>query len=213
MMKGRDTMSNLAQNLLYENRKYEVINGIVINMAPLAFESHASLSGNIYTIFNYYLKGKRCKAYHDNMYVRLDKIKDIILPDKNKNDKLIPDVMVVCNRDIIHNDGIYGAPDLVVEVLSKSTSARDRNIKKELYEIIGVKEYWIVSVVERSIEVYLLKNGKYVFDNTYHQYSEMDIEAIMEDVLTPDKSIIREFKTSIFDDLVVLIDDIFDKLD
>ena len=206
-------MSNLAQDLRYDNRKYEIINCNVVNMAPLAFESHASIAGNIYGIFYTYLKGKRCKAYIDSMYVRLDKIKNVILSDKNKNDKLIPDVMVVCNRDIIQNDGVYGAPDLVVEVLSKSTSARDKGIKKDLYEMIGVKEYWIVSVAERTIEVYYLIDGKYMLYDTYHQYSEMEIEAIMDDVLTPDKTIITEFKTSIFDDLVIKIEDIFDKLD
>ena len=206
-------MSNLAQDLLYGNRKYEIINGDVVSMAPLALRPHASISGNIYGLFFTYLKGRRCQAFHANMYVRLDKIKDVTLPDKNKNDKLIPDVMVVCNRDIVHDDGVYGAPDLVVEVLSKSTSSRDRNIKKELYEAIGVKEYWIVDIMNRTIEVYLLTNDKYILDNTYHQYSEMEIEGIMDDILTPDKTIITEFKTSIFDDLIIVIDDIFDKLD
>jgi Uma2 family endonuclease len=120
--------------------------------------------------------------------------------------------VVVCNPDIIKNDGLYGAPDLVVEVLSKSTSERDRGIKKEIYEAIGVKEYWIVSTTERSIEVYLLKDGKFVLDKVYSIYTAEDMEAIMEDDEKEREKIITEFKTSIFDDLVVAVEDVFEKI-
>ena len=46
---------------------------------------------------------------------------------------MIPDVMIICNKDIIKASGIYGVPDLVAEVLSPGTEKRDRGFKKELF--------------------------------------------------------------------------------
>lgn len=89
---------------------------------------------------------------------------DVYLSD---NDRVIPDVMIVWNRDIIKKDGIHGTPDLIVEVLSPSTAKNDKGYKKELHEKSGVKEYWIIDPVMRSIETYLLADGKYVLDEFY----------------------------------------------
>ena len=75
----------------------------------------------------------------------------------SENDCVIPDVMIVCNSDIIKDNAIYGAPDLIVEVLSPGTEKRDRGYKKDLYERCGVREYWIVDPVSLTVEVYLLK--------------------------------------------------------
>jgi Uma2 family endonuclease len=56
---------------------------------------------------------------------------------------------------------IYPAPDLVVEVLSKSTKGRDRGVKKEAYALDGVAEYWFVDPVAETVEQYVLavENG------------------------------------------------------
>ena len=71
-----------------------------------------------------------------------------------------PDVIYVApgNRFIIQ-DWIRGAPDLVVEVLSPSTSRRDRMHKLRLYAESGVKEYWIVDPVSEVIEFLQNENG------------------------------------------------------
>jgi len=205
-------MTSLEKQEFLDNRLPEIINGKIVNMAPKPNMNHLSSMGNIYGLFYTYLKGKKCRVFADGGYIRLDKIKSISLPDKNKRDRIVPDVMIVCDRDIIKPDGIYGAPDLVVEVLSPSTAKQDRSTKKDIYELIGVKEYWIVSIAERTIEVYLLKDGKYILDNIYQQYTEEEIEMLMEDETETDKTIVTEFKTSIFDDLAITIDDVFDKL-
>ena len=208
-------MSNLAYNL-YDNRLREMINGKIINMAPLPLEHHATTNFNLAVIFGNYLKGRKCRAYNDNMYVRLDKmdidLKKLSVPIDKKISRLVPDIMVVCNPDIIKSDGIYGAPELVVEVLSKSTSENDRGIKKEIYEAIGVKEYWIVDTNNFSVEVYLLKDAKYTLDKIYTFYTDEEKNMLIEEGEKKEGDFIKEFKTSIFDDLIISLEDIFEKI-
>jgi Uma2 family endonuclease len=55
-----------------------------------------------------------------------------------------------------------GAPDWIIEILSKSTASKDLNEKFELYEFAGVKEYWVVHPHEGTVLIYRLKDGKYV---------------------------------------------------
>lgn len=52
--------------------------------------------------------------------------------------------------------GVEGPPDLVVEVLSPATAARDRGVKLERYRLYGVPEYWVVDPDQRTIEVWKL---------------------------------------------------------
>ena len=67
-------------------------------------------------------------------------------------------------------DGYYGAPALIIEVLSPSTAKKDRKYKFRLYESVGVQEYWIVDPIQELIEVWSLVNGHYsqvgIFDVT-----------------------------------------------
>ncbi len=78
-----------------------------------------------------------------------------------EKDRFVPDMMVVCDRDKIRNDGVHGAPDLVVEVLSPRTAYRDWGYRMELYAKSGVREYWLVSPAEESVEVYLPEEGRF----------------------------------------------------
>lgn len=77
----------------------------------------------------------------------------VILSDMNVVE---PDVLFVARDrlDIIHDDAIRGAPDLAVEVLSPSSQSRDRVKKRDVYERLGVQEYWIVDPGLRLVEVY-----------------------------------------------------------
>jgi len=141
-------MSNLA----YLDLSYEIINGKAYMMSPTNLR-HSEICTNICLIFKNYLKGKTCKVFQD-AWVHLDK--NIIAPD----------LSIVCNRSIIRNNVIFGAPDLVVEVSSPSSTEKDNTFKKTLYERHGVKEYWIVS--DGSIEVFILENNVYASSGVYH---------------------------------------------
>jgi Uma2 family endonuclease len=80
-----------------------------------------------------------------------------------------PDIMVVLNANsaIAQENGIVGAPDLLVEVASPSTKTYDRTTKKQTYEQNGVREYWIVDPVKQEVEIFELQNGAYVSLGTF----------------------------------------------
>lgn len=74
-----------------------------------------------------------------------------------------PDLLFISNENkgILHEDGyIYGAPDLVIEVLS-SDRKRDLVLKKNLYERAGVKEYFVVDPTTRKVQLFALENNSY----------------------------------------------------
>ena len=72
-----------------------------------------------------------------------------------------PDALFItkARADIIQDRGIFGAPDLVVEVLSPSSTRRDRQEKSTKYLRFIVQEYWLVNPAERSIEVRVWREG------------------------------------------------------
>ncbi len=75
---------------------------------------------------------------------------------------LQPDILYISrqNLGIIHK-WIEGPPDLVVEVLSRSTASRDQVHKLQIYGESGVPEYWIVDPRRRHITFLVLRDGAY----------------------------------------------------
>ncbi len=82
---------------------------------------------------------------------------DLVL---SENVVLQPDIVYLSDLSKV-KDKIYGAPDLVVEVVSPSTFKRDLTDKMKLYERHGVKEYWLVFPLEKTIMVYELTEKGY----------------------------------------------------
>ena len=188
------------ENLAFKNEdRYEMIDGKVVMMSPRPATNHGIISGNIYHIFRKYLQGKKCRAFMDGHELHLD--------EKNS---LVPDAMIVCNKEMIKSDGIHGVPDLVVEVLSPSTAARDKGVKKDLYEKFGVKEYWIASPGDKSIEVHLLRNGKFDLDNIYTVYPDWQWSKMSEEEKA---AAALSFRVSLYDDVVVDVREIFENVE
>ena len=188
---------NLAYKLeLYDDApKEEVIGGRVVMMST-PDSNHNRVAGNIHTIFDVYLDGRRCEPFGDNEALFLEEGKE----------EYRPDMMVVCDPEKVRNKGVFGAPDLVVEVLSRSTARNDRGHKKDVYEKFGVREYWIVDPVRLSVEQYVLENGKFVLWDVYHKYSASALAEMKEEERA---AVVTEFKCSLFDDLVISVDRIF----
>ncbi|MDK2887512.1 MAG: hypothetical protein PWP72_390 [Thermoanaerobacter sp.] len=86
-----------------------------------------------------------------------------------------PDIIFIARErmNIIEPQRINGAPDLVVEILSPTTAYYDLRKKFKVYERCGVKEYWIVDPEEKSIQVFLLKEGRFVLDQEAEQTGEI----------------------------------------
>ena len=116
---------------------------------------------------------------------------------------------MVCDPQKVTKQGISGAPDFVVEVLSISSKKKDRATKKDTYERFGVKEYWIIDPKAESIEVYILRNGKYELDGVYHNLDESEID--FKHMNESEKAEIKlSLKISLYDDLEIQTKDIFE---
>lgn len=177
---------------------YEIIGGEKI-MAPSANSTHNALGGRLYMFIGTYLDAK------DLGYCFTDSV-DIHFPDGSL---FKPDFSVVLKEteQIINWRGdIYGTPDMVVEVLSKSTRRNDLTIKKDTYEANGVREYWIIDPWAKSVDVYLLHDGKYFFSDEYILFDADEFEKLTEAERAKVKS---EVPVSILDGLTVPLKYIF----
>lgn len=186
----------MENNLAYQDElREELIDGQSLAMSPRPAFNHNQIASNIYRIFANYLDGKSCEAFADGM--------DLYLTEK---DRFVPDVMVVCDRSKLDEDGVHGAPDLVVEVLSPSSIQRDRIYKKHAYERSGVREYWIVSPAEKSVEIYR-SDG--------HTLSPQAVYSIPPDWMLAKMTeeeragLVTEFQCSLYDDLTIPMAHIF----
>ncbi len=185
-------------NLAYQDAfPEELINGKVAAMSPAA-TNHNRISGRIFSIFDHYLLDKPCEPFPDG--------ENLFLSEK---DRFIPDVMIVCDPDKIKSDGVHGAPDLVVEVLSPSTAKNDRGYKKEVYAAARVKEYWIVDPVSKSIEQYFLSNGCFVLNDVYTVRPDWELSKMTEEERA---ALVTEFKCSLYDDLLISLEDVFQRV-
>lgn len=81
----------------------------------------------------------------------------------DEDNSLQPDLMYVSgdNLHLIEEDGIHGAPDVVFEVLQPENAYYDLRLKKDIYEQFGVKEYWIIDPLQKSVEVYFMEDEVY----------------------------------------------------
>ena len=189
-------MDNLARTDLPVT---ELIDGKIYSMSPRPRAGHNFVAANIYRIFANYLDGKSCTAIMDGM--------DLFLDEENH---YVPDAMIVCDASKIHRDGVHGAPDLVVEVLSPSTMRNDRGAKMQHYAAAGVKEYWLVTPLGKNVEVYLGHDGQFRLDEVYTEYDAWDLERMEEEER---HSVRTEIPVSLYDDFRVRVADIFKGID
>ncbi|MCG7343577.1 Uma2 family endonuclease [Sporosarcina sp. ACRSL] len=143
----------------------EAIDGEIISMSPSPTPKHQDIVGELTAEFKMFLRGKDCSAFIAPMDVCLFASKDSA-PDTIL-DWVQPDILVVCASDKIGDKNIFGAPDLIVEVLSPSTARNDRLIKYNSYEKAGVKEYWIVDPYNMTVEIYSLVGDSFRLSGIY----------------------------------------------
>jgi Uma2 family endonuclease len=73
-----------------------------------------------------------------------------------------PDIVFVSkeNTHLIKERGLYGAPDIVIEILSPGNKGYDKKDKKQVYEKHGVKEYWIIEPNDKAATGFTFINNK-----------------------------------------------------
>jgi Uma2 family endonuclease len=154
-----------------EDTHAEWVDGQVVPMSPVS-ERHDEISGFIYAILRGYLRRKKIagRAVHDSFQMKIGPA----LPSR------VPDVAYIAPERIHRVQGTYldGPADLVVEVVSLESRARDRTEKFREYQEGGVREYWLIDSVLRTAEAYRLSA-----DGVYEPVELGDPARLRSDVL------------------------------
>lgn len=132
--------------------RYEILDGeLIVTPSPIPF--HESLGIELTFLFVGFVKTHRLgRVFGDHVDIKL-----------SETTVVIPDLCFVARHrlGIIGPRAIEGPPDLVLEIHSPSTRARDLGAKKALYARFGVPEYWAVDPETRTITVFALRDDRY----------------------------------------------------
>ncbi len=135
-----------------DGKRYEIIDG-ALAMSPSPSYFHQNASGVLFhALYSH--------AREHDLGVVLSAPIDVIL---GPHQIVVPDIVFVseARRGLLEKRGVVGAPDLVVEILSPSTRARDLNEKRAMYERFGVHAYWIVDLDAEQVLAWKLTEGRY----------------------------------------------------
>lgn len=146
----------------------ELIKGKIMLMSPAPNVFHQDISTNLTRILAVFFKHKKCRLYVAPFDVRLYDRKKSILASQEIHTVVQPDLCVLCNPEILDQQGCNGAPDWIIEILSKGHAKRDMQIKYQLYQESGVTEYWIVYPEQLAIHQFVLdENQRYQLKNMF----------------------------------------------
>lgn len=140
-----------------DGRRHELIDGAhYVTPAPVTV--HQRLLGALYLALRQYLENQPIGEVFLSPF-------DVVLSD---HDVVEPDLLLVLDEqsDLVTEKHVVGAPALVIEILSPTTRARDRGIKRRLFERTGVREYWLVDPSDASVEVYRAREGELGFEGS-----------------------------------------------
>jgi Uma2 family endonuclease len=148
-----------ADYLLWQfTERVELLRGKIRKMAAPS-RKHQDISTGLTRLFANALWKSPCKVYVAPFDVRLTKTQN----DQEVITVVQPDLSVVCDPSKLDDRGCNGAPDLIVEILSPGNSRTEMRDKFDLYQEAGVLEYWVVSPIEKTIQVWKLNDqGHYI---------------------------------------------------
>ena len=138
--------------------RWELIDGYAWSMSPAPRRVHQRLIVLIAVELQAHFAGHDCKAHVAPC--------DVFLVDEDESIEdarhvVQPDAFVVCDERKLIDEGVKGAPDLVIEVLSSATAMKDQTEKRNLYETHGVREYWVVNPDTFEVLRYTLSDGRF----------------------------------------------------
>jgi len=137
---------------LPEGTRVQLINDQLI-MSPAPLVDHQEISKRIFRVLDSFVEENKIGTA---LYAPVD----VYFNEKNVYQ---PDILFISSerKEIIHQDAIYGAPDLIIEVLSHGSKKYDKGKKKDVYLQTGVKEYWIVDPENLECVGYKNANSKW----------------------------------------------------
>ena len=147
---------------LPDGQRAELLDGQLYMMAPPS-RIHQKISHVLEWTIENYIRDKNglCEVYTAPFAVFLY---------GNDTNYVEPDISVICDKDKLNDKGCNGAPDWIIEVVSPSNQQMDYGIKLFKYRTAGVREYWIVNPMMRTVNVYDFESGEntcqYGFDDS-----------------------------------------------
>ncbi|MCL1805751.1 MAG: Uma2 family endonuclease [Clostridiales bacterium] len=150
-----------------DGKRYELIDGAPYLMEPAPLWEHQGVGSQLNRLIGNHLEGTPGKVFQAPFDVRLN-------ADAGDDTVVQPDIVVFCDSSKLSGTGCIGAPDMVVEILSPSTSKRDKEEKFEQYRKAGVREYWIVDRQNETLTAYILRHGEYI-GTTYANNDEAPV--------------------------------------
>lgn len=150
-----------------DDRRWELIDGRAVCMSPAPGRQHQKISGELFSQVHAFLRGKKCEVYAAPFDVRLAETAGTVADDYF--DTVVqPDIVIVCDPNKLDERGCNGPPDVIIEILSPSTTRMDMTVKFDIYQRYGVKEYWIVHPKDQTVLVFkLLESGLYGVPERY----------------------------------------------
>ena len=164
---------------LPEGQRAELIDGQIYDMAPPS-PMHQELVMELSATLRDYIKknGGSCKVYPAPFAVFLNE------DDLNYVE---PDISVICDSSKVDNRGYQGAPDFIIEIVSPSSQRMDYQTKLFKYRTAGVREYWIVNPLQRTVQVYSFEgtedSTQYSFDDEITVTIYGDLKICVADLL------------------------------
>ncbi|MDX2190354.1 MAG: Uma2 family endonuclease [Bacteroidota bacterium] len=153
------------------DERVELIKGYIKKMSPAPSNTHQKVIGNLHLEIGKFLKKKKCQIRIAPFDVRLTRT----VNDKESFTVVQPDICVICNPEILDERGCNGVPDLIIEILSLSSKKHDLVTKYQLYQEVGVHEYWVAYPNEKMIEVFLLENNKYTLKGKFFEDDKLSV--------------------------------------
>jgi Uma2 family endonuclease len=157
--------------------RVELFNGFIYQLESGPSRMHQRISQILSNeIFNF-LKGNSCEVYSAPFDVRLINKRKSTL-NKDVVNVVQPDICVICDQTKLDDKGCFGAPEMIIEIVSKGNSKRDVQQKFELYQENGVLEYWIVQPGDETVSVFDLVNNKYILRKIYSNEDVIDVATL-----------------------------------
>ena len=165
-----------------EDERYELLDGDLM-MVPAPNVKHQRVSARLHVLLHRFIEDRGLGTL---LYAPCD----VVLSD---DDVVQPDLLFV-SRDreeqLLKQENVRGAPDLVVEILSPSSEDTDRGAKHKLYGRHGVTEYWLVDPIAETVSIHRQRGGVLVAANTFSREQTLrspllaGLELDLEDVFS-----------------------------